>query len=90
MRTAKSADPRRTHLSLPLLRLERGDWFHAFSQNSFAIRATRQCFLGRDHCRREPRGNTPAASPAIDTPLIAHWTFDEASGDECADSGGHG
>ncbi|MCY2989918.1 MAG: hypothetical protein NTY19_18905 [Planctomycetota bacterium] len=27
---------------------------------------------------------------AIDTPLIAHWTFDEVSGDQCGDSSGHG
>ncbi|MCU0874226.1 MAG: hypothetical protein MUE50_17960, partial [Pirellulaceae bacterium] len=33
--------------------------------------------------------NATAATPTIDLPLIAHWTFDEASGDACADSGGH-
>ncbi len=33
--------------------------------------------------------NAPAATPNVDIPLIAHWTFDEASGDACADSGGH-
>lgn len=36
-----------------------------------------------------PEGE-PAAQVAIDTPLIAHWTFDEVSGDKCADAGGHG
>lgn len=38
----------------------------------------------------EPQGNAPAAAPKIDIPLIAHWTFDEGSGDQCADSGGQG
>jgi len=36
-----------------------------------------------------PEGG-PAAHLAIDTPLIAHWTFDEVSGDKCADASGHG
>ena len=37
----------------------------------------------------EPQGNAPAAAPTIDVPLIAHWAFDEVSGDQCADSSGH-
>jgi hypothetical protein len=33
---------------------------------------------------------TPTTQVASEIPLIAHWTFDEASGDQCADSSGHG
>jgi hypothetical protein len=33
---------------------------------------------------------TPSAGVAIDLPLIAHWTFDEPSGNVCADASGHG
>ena len=33
--------------------------------------------------------NAPPAAPNIAAPLIAHWAFDEATGDQCADSSGH-
>jgi len=32
----------------------------------------------------------PAATPNVDLPLIAHWSFDEVSGNQCADASGHG
>ena len=31
----------------------------------------------------------PAATPNVDLPLIAHWSFDEVSGNQCADASGH-
>ena len=32
----------------------------------------------------------PAATPNVDLPLIAHWSFYEVSGNQCADASGHG
>ncbi|MGO8751531.1 MAG: LamG-like jellyroll fold domain-containing protein [Thermoguttaceae bacterium] len=38
----------------------------------------------------EWKGNATAGPAEIDKPLIAHWTFDELSGDRCEDTSGHG
>jgi hypothetical protein len=35
-------------------------------------------------------GNRVSVSDKTDRSLIAHWTFDESSGSDCADSSGHG
>jgi len=44
------------------------------------------------HAAEQPKSVPSAtpAPPAIDVPLIAHWAFDEASGDQCGDTSGHG